>query len=580
RAAEPTPPRRPPPLLPSDLDEPWRRADRLAAFGVPGIAADALLDIARLVQETDTRAAIEARASELYARAGELRPAIATLEGASRTASYGDALRRRAALYRARLGDLREAASAWLRAGGGAMTAGADGVEPFHPSELAAVADDARRTTITFDGPLDPAWELAGAGILRRDPLTRRLEIDARDAPKAWASLPVEWDGGPIVISVDIEVERMGFNSQLAVGLRQGDGRWPLFGRLATIGGAEIYNRVDFCESQSIASERDVPLSRPRRLRMTLAYSPIGGRQGCFFADERAMSERLRDIKELPSGPLYLDIGALANAHGQMTILGAAISQIELVGLRVGAPAADPGGASVGRRLLADGAPERAIEVLRDLDEPSATDIAFLARALAERQRFDAAIAALAPLAELDDEALFEGVAALVSTPLGPLLQPVLGDRYAALTLVANYIAIIQHPHEPTTRELLLNGLPRLGQMASDHPEFLWIELIALQRRAELLDELGEPRRALDDLGRLRALTEGRELSDQLRLSLVSAAVVEAEIRVGLGEVDAARAAVSEALARTPTPEVTLSRIAERPALLPFLEELGVVGGV
>ncbi|MCA9695172.1 MAG: hypothetical protein KC636_36670, partial [Myxococcales bacterium] len=547
---------------PAGLDDPalrerWRRAERLAALGLFEVAAPVMLDLAGIVGVPELASRFTARAAEYVARAGDERRAIELL---ARIQEPWSAVRRASdeiAALLLRLGELRAAAIRWRELGGPPPEARA--IVPFRGDELAALADPSRVHAIEFARASELPWTVVDTAAVVRDPARRTLRVRSGDAAPAALSLPLAWDGGPLVVTVELTIEHIEYGGSIGVGLRDASGRWPLSARVATVGGSGVFERRWFCADHWVRIDPDVPAERAEHVTITLAYSPATSGRRCFIASEDDTHGRLAEPLAL-AGPLFLDIGALAGSGAvpEPTVVDATVSRVELIGLSPGD--ADPRSPDErARALLIEG---RVDEARTLLDTPTLRDRALLAAAFAERGRWSDAHALLTPLARLDDEALVElaPVLAARARELSPLLEPLLAARYLALEQRAFTVPTLMHYHERFAQELILRSFAGLDRGDPLDPEVAFTLLLAR----------GRARRQLGDLAGARADLQ-RALGSDARGDVSSAAAELAQLLLHHGEPDAARAVLNDALARATDrrdAEFTLERVA---ALRPLL---------
>ncbi|MCA9661204.1 MAG: hypothetical protein KC486_22880, partial [Myxococcales bacterium] len=386
------------------------------------------------------------------------------------------------------------------------------------------------------------------------------------------------------------EIERLLFGGVVSLGLRTPDGERELRAAVQTIGGSGVYARERWCARQVVHAAPDVAADHHERLTITLAYSPAKGAQRCTFAAEDAVDGDTVLRETALSGALVLDLGAFSRSSAQTLHARVRVHGVDLVGLRpVAATSADL--AARGRWLLAEGRAEEASELFAQLPDPSPRDRAYQALAWIRRGRWEEAEAALAPLADLDDEAL-ESIAphfAVAAPSLTPLLQPLLGRRFPSLALSATIIPLLQHADERFARELFLERTPWLGDVEISGPAEQWLKVSLLSRRAAIYRELGDLRRAREDLDAALAAARdeiargnlsvgpGDSTANRLLFAIAGVYSQQAELYAEDGDLEAARATLARAIAYSPTPELSAARLAERPLLTPLLDELGLL---
>jgi tetratricopeptide (TPR) repeat protein len=123
-------------------------------------------------------------------------------------------------------------------------------------------------------------------------------------------------------------------------------------------------------------------------------------------------------------------------------------------------------------------------------------------------------------------------------------------------------------------------------------PTEQWLKISLLSRRAAVYREIGDLRRAREDLDAALAVTRdeltrgelsvgpGDSASNRLLFALVGVYALQAELYVDDGDPEAARATLARAIAYSPAPELNAARLADRPLLTPLLDELGLLGSV
>ena len=210
-----------------DLDPSMRRgldaAGDLRAVGMFADAADAYQELAPLAAPGQPRAALlldaaalrerlgdDARALELYRRAGDLDPSTDALRGAYRSqlrlGRYAEAL--------ATLEVLRHRPD---------LPAEENAARISEHARLTAALDDASTIDLTFDRPLAPAWTIRDPLALRRLPLAGALQIETT-RPGVLAELPITWDGEVLDLTVDLAVAHTEWSTVLTVEIVPEDG--------------------------------------------------------------------------------------------------------------------------------------------------------------------------------------------------------------------------------------------------------------------------------------------------------------------------------------------------------------------
>ncbi|MEZ4449624.1 MAG: serine/threonine-protein kinase [Nannocystaceae bacterium] len=571
RPASP-PPRRPPPGLGDPaLVAHWERADRLAILGLEALAGRSLLDLAHLVDAPIRRSSILERAADLFARAGDRRRAIEVLGELAGDPAVVAAGRRLSATHHAAIGEY-VAAEAALREGGG-VAADPGAFIPFTVPELALIGEPALRTRITFDRPLDPGWSFLHPAAIRRDHIAGRLHIDAAELDEPWAVLPLVWDGGPILVQVDVEVEAMEYGSSFTVELMADDKRMS-WGTLNVFGGAGHLVRQLSAPGGPVAELGDGDAERRQRLRLTLACSPATGRQAVVFGVDGALHRREAEIQaDLATSALTLRLAPTVDnpeALGQVRIR---VEAIELIGVR---PASgDDDLRRRGARALVEGGFDEAARLLAEASAGGErrTELALeLALAYAELERWPEARAALAPLAAAEsreDVELF-GEHLRGRPAIRPLLTELLGARATAVRMMTYGIPARQHTRETFARRLLLDDFAKVRDLEASDPDLDALAVQLLVARASVLREIGDLQEAALDLAAARRLLDGLlgdlsgELSAQVTLPY---AREEARLLVARGDHEGARAALERIVAQAIEPDLERSRLSRDPAL-------------
>ncbi|MCA9663895.1 MAG: VCBS repeat-containing protein, partial [Myxococcales bacterium] len=316
----------PPEVRTTEARENWRRADRLAAFGLASTAAASLDAATRLSDARSERRALAAYAAELYAAAGDDRRALDLFPQ-----PLDDDPHRRAAVAGAliRLGRYREAKE---------IVAGVD-APPHLPDQLRVedlerVADDHRRVTFDFSRSLDPRWEFPDPLGLRRDPTADTLVLRARQRAAPLARLPLDWDGGPLVLDAALAVVHSEFAGTLDVAIRAADGSRIAGFWISVRGGGELYEHQIGCllndsVGHGILAARPLTTVEERvdyDVRVTLL--PERGAATCRLrgGDAKVIEHNLRD--PLPAGPYTLEIASGARTDDAPTYLEVELARL------------------------------------------------------------------------------------------------------------------------------------------------------------------------------------------------------------------------------------------------------------
>ena len=244
---EPSAPEPPPPALEPALAQRWRRAARLEAAGLPRLAADNLRAAALIAESQEASRLALARAAELLAGDGDDVGAVELFAQVAVDPALAARTRRSAARSYVRLGRYDDALAALER--------GQDDPSPPQPGDLDL--PDLRRLTdpreiveLRFDRPLDPAWEVQDPLGFARSPVDRHLRLRPGADPRPLARLPLVWDGGPLVLDLDLAVLHPEFAGQLLFALVDERGDELAAIGLAVRGGGQIYSLDVLCANR------------------------------------------------------------------------------------------------------------------------------------------------------------------------------------------------------------------------------------------------------------------------------------------------------------------------------------------
>ncbi|MCB9703681.1 MAG: serine/threonine protein kinase [Myxococcales bacterium] len=557
-AGAPTPPP-PPAIRDASARESWRRAERLAAIGERATAAESLHTAAVVADSLAERGPLEARAAELFAAAGDDLRAIELYRQLAAAPDAGPELRAAAARSYVRLGRFDEALAAIKSADGDAELA-----LPDHllPGDLERLTDEHRQLRVGFDAPLDPRWEILDPIALRRDPSGDALVINASNRPGPLARLPIEWEGGPLALRVELSVLHSEFAGTVDVTIRGGADQRIAGFAVSARGGGGLYSHNVGCvtEDQTLGSiVVDHPLARiDERLDLELDVTAVPGRAAtCRVRGGQAVDASMPD--ELPPGPYSIVIGNGDRDDDSTTSMVVALRQIRLRGARI---AAAGRGGSPAARALVDGDLDAVLSALGD----DARGEALLWRALALLRVSDlegcrrALAAALArdptPPAERAD------LRRLVRQhpELGPLLQLELGPAQNELLAAAWSALLFHHADDPFTVQALTEGFEGLRPEASGDPSVAFL-LMARGRAWRIIGELDRARRDLEAAARI---TEAGATDEETRYQL---ALALARLHVDLGDEASARAHLLEAIESARAPELARERLARYPKL-------------
>ena len=564
-----------------DPDDPawtrqWQQAEVLYELGLLADAADAFERLARRSSGPELRARASLAAGRLRERGGSHRPALALLREASRSPALRDEALREALTIELRLGDF-EAARASLDA----LPAVA-GDEAL--GRLARVVEQAaqERVVLGFDRGLDPAWQIADPLALRREAGDESLTV-ATNGDGEVLSLPVEWSGDLLELSVDFTLAELEYGTRLDIELvPEADPAGPRLAALnfgldgSSRGGLEV-RRVFGCgvagqqfyrtTYRGLAHRPDEAM----RFVMRASAIPALGELGCDIDQpERggASTGRERIHGPLPAAGRYRLI--VRTSTEQSAWVRAHLHRVGLRGVRLAAGPVDARGALA--RAIVAGDPQATLAALAEVAEPGPRERSWRARALLQVGRVADARALWAELLAAPGPAapgllqLLRGEPALY----GPLLRELAGDRYLPLVHQVWQSAAVNHLGDPRPRRALqgvLAGLDAASVLAATDPELLAIACDLLRWRADIHARSGETARARADLEAVQAAVERlpagaapRRGRWMLWLELASLAARE-------GQPARARAAVQAALASSAMPLLVGDIVRARPEL-------------
>ena len=463
----------PPPTALTDdpLRQRWTRADDLAAAGLPASAAEVLRDGASMLADEALRRRFRDRAAELFAAAGQPEAALALDAGNLEDPALAPGAQLRRATLLTDLGAYQEAASAaqLLLA------------HPNHsPPQAAAAAAilgrvtpllDARtRIDLRFDAALLPAWRIRRPSALRLDPVASALRIDALASQGHLADLPVRWDGGPLELEVDLELEWAEYNAALHLALVDDAGR-PLLG-VGVLGrsGRAYRFHTGVCMSagqhQRDLVSRPVPSAQTRHhlvLRATLF--PDRGVTECTADDDGQRTAKQVPVAIAPTAGRYSLVIGNVNPAAQHRVT-AEIRRITLRGARLDDAGADASPTAEIARSLVIGEPAAALAIL-DRSPPDDPRHALLALLVDDALGRPVAPGLLVlALSGLDDADLIH---LLRTRPaLAPALRAAAEPRVRGLLAPILTLLAIQHLDDPALERELLAALAGLTTTPPD----------------------------------------------------------------------------------------------------------------
>ena len=135
------------------------------------------------------------------------------------------------------------------------IVAGAPWVHAFANGEADA--------EINFRHALDPAWDFKHPAGLRRDPAEGTLHLTvAADLPPV-AELPIAWEGGPLALEFELDIERIEYGACLRLAVLDRDDVTWIGAAVCAIGGGGRLLQIDRCGRRCSAALR----RSPRRTR-------------------------------------------------------------------------------------------------------------------------------------------------------------------------------------------------------------------------------------------------------------------------------------------------------------------------
>lgn len=349
---------------------------------------------------------------------------------------------------------------------------------------------------LRFDAALAPAWHIERPAALRLDPVAGALRIDALASQGRLASLPVRWDGGPLEIEVDLEVERAEYNSALRFALVDAADEVLLGVDLRGGGDRTFHNHGVACVPTNQIGDfsREVPSAVTRhRVVMRATYFPDRGVIECAVDDDgRRTYKQLRPATRPGAGRHTLVIGG-ADPHASHRVT-ALLRGIRLRGARLDAAGDPPAPAqAIARALVAGDAPPIA--------EPAALADprhALLALLVADSPARPVAPEVLArALPDLNDADLLHLLRTRAS--LAPALRAAAGPRALAVLAAAWLPLARHHADDPALQRELLAALGGLEALALDDSNRRAIGTL-LHVRAQMLARLGRRAAARRDL--------------------------------------------------------------------------------
>ena len=550
------------------LAERWVRADELASVGLPAPAAASLREVIGLAVDPDARRELQGHAADLLVRAGDDAGAVALTRGVDPDPSATALAREAAAL--ARLGRYDEA-----HAAAGAVLAhpGRDAEQVLAATALRArfepLVAPASRLDLDFTGPLAPAWDIARPASLRREAGGGGLHLTIASDTAPVAELPLTWDGGPLSLEFEVDVERLEYGAcvWLAV-VDRNDEVWLGAGVCAIGGGGRVLH-IDRCmlggKGWVEFAEQEITGDAAKRRVVARVAGFADGTAECSVTDgaRRHRTSQGGAASPLP-GPLRLAIGAYVD-HAEPTLALATLRRVTLRGAGAAAAGDERSPRAEAAHHLVEGDPLAALAALDRVVVSDPRDP--LLRALAVNELRDLsglAGAATELLPRLDERGWRPDLALLLRTrPAAAMaLQQVAGSRLLPV-MGFTWGSLRTHLRDPQAQRAVLAELGGLDSMQPVTPEDRHALRRLLVLRAELRQAVGDAA-ALADLEAALAVPPVASDADveervQAHLQLVRMLVA----------LDPARARVhaDAAVAISARPELVRDRLSAIPGL-------------
>ncbi|MDP2305588.1 MAG: serine/threonine-protein kinase [Pseudomonadota bacterium] len=248
----------------------------VARLGLHAIAARALADRARLEPEGPARAALWVRAAGEWDAAGD---------GSASAAARLEAARSGAAT------PLASAITTWLADGrfdaARAAAAAVPGVSP--PAWLDGLVAPTR--TLTFDGALDPAWDLRLPALVRPNPHAGWLEVDTVRDGGVVLRLPLGLVAERVRARITFALVRQEWGGALVFGL---GGESPLEVRFAAIGGGgHLFRHV----GEALRNDEVAGPAVEEELELDVIAGPEGSWTTLSRVDPAGASSRGRTVE-------------------------------------------------------------------------------------------------------------------------------------------------------------------------------------------------------------------------------------------------------------------------------------------
>jgi tetratricopeptide (TPR) repeat protein len=419
---------------------------------------------------------------------------------------------------------------------------------------------------LRFDAAMLPTWRLDHPAALRLDPVASALRVDALASQGRLAELPVRWDGGPLAIEVDLEVERAEYNSALHFALVDEAGRVLLGIGVRGVGDRKLHEHGVTClpvGQHGYFAERQVPSAVTRhRVVLRATLFPDRGMIECTADDDGQRTYKPSYLATRPSaGPYTLVIGNTA-PHTKNRVV-AEIRRITLRGARLDDVAVDASpAAAIARALVAsDTAAALAALAVAPPEDPRHALLALLIHdALGRPAAPEVLGLALSDLADADLLHLLR-----TRPALAPALRASAETRVQAL-LASTWSSLARHHvDDPALQRELLAALDGIETIAVDDVNRRAVGTL-LHARAQIHRQLGRRAHARRDYeGALVAFGDtpdppGEPLRAAIHLALASMLVES--------DADSALAHLTRAVACDEAPELALDRLRREPRIL------------
>lgn len=572
--ARPPSPRIEDPLL---VDR-WQRAEDIAALGLPTIAAASLRDAEPLAGDHEVQLAMLDRAAELFFAGEDMEQALAIDRRVRQDPTFAANALERSARALDRLGRHAEAlADAQALLASPQRSPQQDALARELTRELTALVSNDAHVELRFDTPLDEAWVHHTPGAVRRDPARKTLSLTIPTRPEPVVELPLDWNGGPLSLELELEVERLEHGACLRVAITDQAGVAWLGGGLCTDGGggglrqAAAVSAGDGQWDVALPQVVDSGLHR-RRLLVRMVYFPERDLIDFVFVDgERSSLLRMTPRAPRP-GRQHLAIGAFVAAGSPALGIGE-LHRISVRGARLAKPDPELVARDEPVRLLAENEPLAALAALdrARVIHPRAEQIRLLVHA---RLHDLAGLARAAPalLPHLNDPAwLADLVLDLRAQPLAAAaLRSAAGSAILPLLRRA-WDVIGSHRNDPDMHRSVLEQLSGLEAARPATVEERGALRGLLYLRGWMWIHAGVPSAGRRDLESAAALPTSGELPD-LERDTCSRVHLELARLLALEDRAVARRHLQQALCTAAWPDEMRAISTNDPALAPLLE--------